>query len=137
MTPRERNYKMHLCGALLTAGFTAQRHEDSVSRYIPDISFAGFGNDGWIEVKMLTAVPRKFNIKHFTRGQESWLRERGNAGRGWCYLLVVTPVNQWLWRWDAFRKIRDLPWNTATRWAAEGFHGTDPRLVAGWLYRRV
>ena len=54
---------------------------------IPDVNFA----DGWIELKWLRAWPKRENtvvrLRHFTKNQRDWLRDRYEAdGNVWLLL---------------------------------------------------
>lgn len=84
----ERSYQRLLVPALRARGFDVQEHEDRDQPDIPDLSFAIFGLDGWIELKNLKRAPRKFAIDNFTSGQRNWLISRGSKGCGAVFLVV-------------------------------------------------
>lgn len=65
------------------------RHEDGVTRGIPDVSYGRKGRNGWIELKSyplpsLCSIPSYDNFK---RTQRRWLFKRGTTG-GSCWLLT-------------------------------------------------
>ena len=83
------------------SGFKFERIENRVGKSTPDIAYS-WGHPirsdmydsghGWIELKCQKApkirnADRPIKIAHFTKGQEKWLRERGNMG-GYCFLLL-------------------------------------------------
>ena len=77
------------------------RHEDRTRRFIPDVSFALDGVDGWIELKAYDAWPSD-NIpkfRNFTPGQRNWLRRRGEAGSGHCFVLAAVERDLFLFGW--------------------------------------
>ncbi len=92
----ELEYKKKIMNGLVEYGWDVQAHEDKISRYIPDLSFAVNGMSGWIEVKYLKSIPKVFKIEHLTKGQIAWLEKRADAGAGPCFLLVGTPSSQHL-----------------------------------------
>lgn len=103
----ENEYKKSVRDGLRAVGFSVQFHEDKFSSFIPDISIAGLGADGWVEVKYAHKVPGCLgDIRHFTMGQERWLRERGLMGSGHCYLLLGTPTGHFLFPWTLFPDAR-------------------------------
>ena len=59
----------------------AQRHEDIYSSGIPDVSYAIDGICGWIELKYIKEWPKRpttiIRVKHLTKQQRLWLRQRG------------------------------------------------------------
>lgn len=88
----EKHYKRDLVLRLVGLGWSVQEHEDKFCRYIPDLSFSASGKSGWIEVKYEKSPPKTLSaIKHFTKGQEQWLKLHGERGQGHCYLLVGSP----------------------------------------------
>lgn len=110
----EYDYQRKLQAALEAIGWKTQSHRDMFSNYIPDLSFAGGGVDGWIEVKYLPGEPSCLNdIKHYTRGQELWLRDAGAKGSGHCYLLIGTSISHTLIRWDRLKDNRLTPFKVA------------------------
>lgn len=97
-------------------GFKFERIENRVGKSTPDIAYSWgtdtiarqssmgllesitvkrapyWGGHGWIELKCRKALKirnadRAIKIPHFTKGQEKWLRERGNMG-GYCFLFL-------------------------------------------------
>ncbi len=70
--------------------WNATRHEDSVNKGIPDVSFGCCGVQGWIELKTLTQWPKNaatpIRIPGFSPDQKAFLRMRGLHG-GCCWLL--------------------------------------------------
>jgi len=85
-----------------------QRHEDSVTRGIPDVSYAIDGAEGWIELKTLNDWPKRpttpvrVDIKP---EQVAWLEARGDAGAGRCFVLIRVGHEHLLVRWN---RVRDL-----------------------------
>ncbi len=110
----ELDFKRHLIVALTARGFVCQPHEDRYVNFIPDLSLSGFGFDGWLEVKYREKEPKTLNaIDHWTKGQEQWLCDRGEAGSGHCYLVVGTPSGCFVWNWSQLLAARHLPWPEA------------------------
>lgn len=110
----ELEFKRAVAAALQVFGWQTQEHEDSVGSFIPDLSFSANFVSGWIEVKYCHKPPKTLGaIKHYTKGQEDWLVRHGRAGSGHCYLLVGTPEESRLARWDALSQLRDRPWVAA------------------------
>lgn len=112
--PNELTAKRAFTGMVKAAGGFAEEHEDSVSRYIPDVSFALFRSDWWVEVKHSKKPVALNQIDHYTIGQELWLMECGARGAGNCYLLYFGPDRIHLIRWHQLRDARkveygDLP----------------------------
>lgn len=105
-------YKSRVAAALEARGWAMQAVEDSQCRYIPDLAFSANGVGGWIEVKFCQSVPTNLDaIKHYTKGQEMFLRRHGEKGSGHCYLLVgiAHPETHVLVRWDALKEARLSP----------------------------
>lgn len=110
----EAAYKTDFVEAMRYFGMAVQEHEDKQSNYIPDLSFANNGIDGWIEVKYCDKPPASLDvIRHWTAGQEHWLVERGRSGSGWCFLLVGTPQMHVLFRYGCLSSIREQPFAKA------------------------
>lgn len=105
----EGEYQDALVTALTAKGWMVQVHSDEQRRYVPDLSFSGNMTAGWIEVKYCGKRPETLgHIKHYTKGQELWLRGHGATGTGHCYLLVGTPQEHALIRWDALKEARHM-----------------------------
>ena len=85
MNHRERKFWQWLDGKVGNL-WHAQRHEDKHSVGIPDVSYGCMGTQGWIELKSLTAWPRK-GFPALSVEQANWLAKRGGKG-GKCWLLV-------------------------------------------------
>lgn len=70
----------------------ATRHENRLRAGTPDVSFGADGAQGWIELKRLSVLPRRdatgVRVRSFTAEQRLFLRERGRAGGGHCFLLL-------------------------------------------------
>lgn len=114
----EIDYKHQLMELMRGRGFRVQAHEDMISNFIPDLSFSGAGIDGWIEIKYVGKAPATLgSIPHYTYGQQEWLTSRGAVGAGHCYLLVGTPVDNFMWPSNALTIVRDLPWAEAVQLA--------------------
>lgn len=95
----EAEYQRRLVLALQGFGIRTQVHDRCAgTNDVPDLSFAGYGIDGWIEVKYMPGgVPDSVHdIKHFTQGQKDWLTNAAKSGSGFCYLWVGAP-NQHVW----------------------------------------
>jgi len=106
----ENEYRDAIVAAMTVKGWILQVHSDENCRYIPDLSFSGNRTGGWIEVKYCKQMPETLNhIDHYTKGQELWLRGHGAVGTGYCYLLVGSPSEHILVRWDALKEARHLP----------------------------
>jgi hypothetical protein len=111
---KELEYKHRIIGVMGALGFDVQAHEDKLYNFIPDLSFAFGGRDGWIEVKYAQRPPKTLgSISHYTYGQQQWLIDRGANGSGSCFLLVGTPDHNFLWRWDALATARVMLWDDA------------------------
>lgn len=138
MTTLEDEFKARLIAAFSFEGVFTQEHEDKDSNFIPDLSFAGKGKDGWIEVKYCPETPAKLSsIRHYTRGQELWLRNAGMNGSGYCFLVVGTPDVHAAWRWQDLVLVRDMPFESAlNRCFVHGYNVTD-LLFVRMLMNRV
>lgn len=118
MWANETDYKRDFAEALRYHDCVTQEHEDKIANFIPDLSIAGAGIDGWIEVKYCGKVPGTLDsIKHYTMGQQDWLIQRGRAGSGWCFLLVGTPELHVLWRFGSLASVRNIPFKHARAYA--------------------
>lgn len=111
----EHAFKKEVIDRMKPMGWLMQEHEDMYKKFIPDLSFAAHGKEGWIEVKYLKTQPKSLNdIKHYTIGQQEWLIERGMRGCGHCYLLVgVQDRGIFLWKWSTLRQVRKDGWADA------------------------
>jgi hypothetical protein len=115
----ENEYKRQFMLAMMPYGFEFQAHEDMYGKFVPDLSFSAHNTDGWIEVKYVPTPPKTLDdIKHYTKGQEKWLIDRGNRGSGNCYLLVGSPDRHILWKWSSIRAVRKLDWAMAVQFAS-------------------
>jgi hypothetical protein len=129
----ESDYKRLITNALTAMGWDIQWHEDAFVKYIPDISFGAHGIDGWIEVKFKQDPPKRIgDIKHYTKGQEDWLRKRGAVGAGRCYVVLGTGVGHLALPHTSLSNAR-----TATYIAAQSLPGAlwapgPPEFVAGF-----
>jgi len=88
--------------------WSAQRHEDSISRGIPDVSYALEGADGWIELKSLDRWPVRAGTPvrvGMTPEQVAWLETRGDAGAGRCFVLIRVGREHLLVRWHRCRSL--------------------------------
>lgn len=108
----EQEYKKLVMGILRAKGWKMQEHEDAYRNFIPDVSFGALGVDGWIEFKY-TPHPHKTLgcIRHYTKGQENWLIERGLSGSGHCYLWIGGEHEHYILKWDVLRRARSMPWS--------------------------
>lgn len=112
----EADYQRSLQLHLEARGWRTQAHEDRFMNFIPDVSFAAHSMDGWVEVKYCKRRPATIgSIPHYTRGQEKWLRDFGATGSGHCYLLVGSPHEHLLLRWDLLKDARPMTWSDALK----------------------
>lgn len=68
----------------------ANRHEDTVTIGVPDISFGINGKNGWIEMKSLPDWPktsRPLKLHDLTIHQVKWIEKRLEFG-GDCWILI-------------------------------------------------
>lgn len=106
----ELEYKRLLLERLRARGWHCQEHEDRQELFIPDLSIARVGIDAWVEVKYRDKLPPTLNsMKHWTKGQEDWLVNRGRTGSGHCYMLLGVPGHHYLWWYGSFSIVRNLP----------------------------
>lgn len=80
-----------------------QRHEDSITAGIADVSFACGGRHHWMELKYLDEWPKRattvVRVEHFTNEQRSWLRAKGEAaGDTWMLLQVEDELLLFDWQ---------------------------------------
>ena len=103
MRQHETNFWKQLNRAM-RGRWHAQRHEDSSSVGIPDVS-AGIGGhtDVWIELKALAKPPVRRFTPRIRVNQLNWLEKRGTAGHGACFVMtrvasrgpfIITPWNK-------------------------------------------
>lgn len=120
----EADYKLAVMIALEGVGFKCQAHEDRLTKYIPDMSFAGHGVDGWVEVKYHEQAPRSLvDIHHWTPGQQQWLEDFGRVGSGHCYLLVgIGGGHHFMWHHTCLGKVRLVSFENAVEWACLRSH---------------
>jgi hypothetical protein len=96
MINSEGEYQLKLIEAMEAWGYFVQAHNDVGMPFVPDLSFAYGGRDGWAELKWENTLPKRLvDIEHFTLGQRRWLRNQYAAGNGHCYVIVGTPKMQW------------------------------------------
>lgn len=110
---------------LRDAGFDVQRHEDAYSAGIPDLSFAGRGVDGWIELKAVASWPVRFatpvrldrdRVK--IARQVGWLEQRAAHGAARCFILAKV-AGEWLLFREGLRRLVDgLPSDELCRLAS-------------------
>ena len=113
---KETEYKRAMVQFMQFMDWSVQEHEDKISNFIPDLSFAVAGLDGWVEVKYCNDQPKSLgHIDHWTRGQEEWLWTRGIRGGGNCFLIVGTPELHVAWVSGVLREVRGEPWDMAIR----------------------
>jgi hypothetical protein len=88
----EDEYRDALIREMRNRGWHVQRHEDRFASYIPDLSYAGDGRDGWLEVKFCTRVPVTLSgLRSLTMGQLNWLKQRRMYGGTRCSIAIGTP----------------------------------------------
>lgn len=100
-----KKYLMRLMGTT----WDAQSHEDAYSEGIPDISFAMFGLNGWIELKIAHFPVLKdtpINLDHLTPNQVNWLIKRGNKGKR-CFLFIKVDKTFYLFSHALARGLRE------------------------------
>lgn len=101
----------------LRGHWVAQRHEEKFGADVPDVSYSARGTDGWLELKSFRAWPVRITSKlktarggcGLTAGQVAWLRERGSAGNGLCFVLVRVGSDHLLFHWRQARWLRHAP----------------------------
>lgn len=67
-----------------------QRHEDKLSKGVPDVSYGFHRVNGWIELKYIEQPKDPDNLlrcPHFTGTQRRWLMDRGTHG-GHCFVML-------------------------------------------------
>lgn len=111
----EAMYQDKLLTALHSRGWKTQVHDDKCCPFIPDLSFAAHGVDGWIEVKWLNKLPKTMgHIRHFTFGQEQWLKKVGMFGSGHCFLWIGSKDKHWIIKWQSlYSHFRVIPFADA------------------------
>jgi len=104
----EAEYQRELVLVLEYYKLKVQVHNDVGWPSVPDLSFSGYGTDGWIEVKYLPLgmVRCPSDIGHFTEGQKNWLNRHGKVGSGHCYLLVGSPGDHQILRYGDWGKMK-------------------------------
>jgi hypothetical protein len=93
-----------LRGHLKDEGGHWHRVENLLDRGTPDVDWACWGCEGWIELKELPEWPKRkdtiVRIPHFSDDQRQWLTTRGNArGRVHLLLRIVRPRTYLLFDW--------------------------------------
>lgn len=76
---------------LAVRGVLTCHHEDALNAGVPDLSYAGNGRHGWIELKSLVAWPTRettiVRMARYSDAQRQWLRLRWEAaGHTWMLL---------------------------------------------------
>jgi hypothetical protein len=113
----EHAYVERIAMALRSLGFDTQRHEDKNENFIPDLSYAIGGHDGWIEFKFMECDPGSLStIKHYTRGQMNWLSRRGSNGAGRTYLWLGVDDKAYVWRFHSLEKVHTMFFDTALKY---------------------
>jgi hypothetical protein len=77
----------------MSRDWDASRHEDMLGAGIPDVSYGIDGVQGWIELKVVEAWPKRpktvVPFPGFTPWQKRWLKNRGRYGGGaWLFARV-------------------------------------------------
>lgn len=112
----EAEFKQALIRIMIGLEWDVESHEDKHKSFIPDLSFAIGGNDGWMEVKWCDRAPDCLaDIRHYTMGQESWLRKRGARGLGYCYLMVGTPEVCIAIKYDFLHRARHMDFDAVVQ----------------------
>lgn len=92
------------------AAWEAQRHEDSLTSGIPDLSYS-MNVNGWIELKYLRSKPAKddtiLKIEHYTPEQRNWLIRHGSKS-GLCWLLLQVESVYMIFDWTKANKVGKL-----------------------------
>jgi hypothetical protein len=94
----------------------AVRIEDCLSEGVPDVSYGIPSAQGWIELKVLYAFPKrpdtKVKVDHWTSEQKLWMRSRGSIS-GDVWLFIAVDLEFFLFWWD--RALQCENW-TADEW---------------------
>lgn len=89
-------------------GVLSTHHEDMLNIGLPDLSYGGYGANGWIELKWLPEWPKRdstiVKIEHYTKEQRFWLLQRGRTG-GRCWLLLRVDREHLLFDHEAAQKV--------------------------------
>lgn len=97
-----------------TPGFHWQRHEDKLTKGIPDCSYGFDGVSGWVELKTYDNWPdddsEPLKWADLKPEQVNWLSARGKVSHH-CYILLEVgkdpKTSHWLLiHWPHLRKIR-------------------------------
>jgi hypothetical protein len=96
-----------------------QRIENRVGKDTPDVYATFYGWQGWIELKVLPAWPRKAStpvrLAHWTAGQRAWARRFGSYG-GAVALLVEIEESETLVLFRARDVEKTIDEWTQTQW---------------------
>lgn len=92
--------------------WVATRHEDILSKGVPDVSFSMPSVSGWIELKTaFTIVKDRLKIRSLTPEQRIWLHKRRSiGGRVW---VLCADHDQWIFVNKFFLQLHkglDLEW---------------------------
>lgn len=121
-----------------TPNFHWQRHEDKLTKGIPDTSYASHQVCGWIELKTYDNWPREdaapLKWHDLKPEQVNWLIARGRKC-GHCYILLEVgkdpKTSDWLLiHWKHLRKIREYNRKKLMRIASiRGTGPISPRII--------
>jgi hypothetical protein len=96
-----------------------QRIENRVGRDVPDLYVACFGWQGWVELKVLPAWPKKAStpvrLAHWTAGQRAWAR-RHELYCGRVALLVEIAESETLVLFSAVDIVDSIDTCTRDQW---------------------
>ena len=90
-----------------------QRHEDTCSEGIPDVSYSIDGGiTGWIELKYTKEYPKRpmtpVRCDHFTQEQRYWLEDHGDLGTRCCVLWQIEN-DYYVINWDDLVHVGEAP----------------------------
>lgn len=115
-----------------TPGFHWQRHEDKLTKGIPDCSYGYKQGGGWVELKTYDNWPQDIGdaLKwtDLQPEQVNWLMARGRTC-GHCYILleVGTDPRTSEWLLISWKHLRKIKWyNRVKLRRIASIHGTGP-----------
>lgn len=107
----EAAMRQYIRDGLHRVGFLTTHHEDMLNVGLPDMSYSGNQQHGWIELKYLRAWPKRVDtvvrIEHYTKEQRAWLLRRGQLG-GNCFLLLRVGREHLLLGWITAQLVGEL-----------------------------
>jgi penicillin-binding protein-related factor A (putative recombinase) len=107
----ESSLSRYVTKGLRKLGADVTRHEDIVTKGVPDVSYGMQGVNGWIELKEIKWKKRRTtgNDIGLSPEQRLWLRQRGKQG-GRCFVLVRATESReyFLFSWRSVPKFGDM-----------------------------